>query len=479
MSAWIQLPAQSAPPARPETARSDSRAPAGPEGLFRSLLEGMKAGQSARTPGAPAPGESPGGPPAEATPNGVPFQAGLPRPLGKGGVPAALAALLTPAPVEPPPAAPLPVETAPEEPLTEAPISAEPEHPVPALPAEAAPQPQLPVDPLLLAQAVQAQMVQVRAPAADTPQTDDEQTRTLPAPTATSVAEADEARLEHFVRAAAAHVAAGEKAEGEAPAAKSGTTFGELVKLAVQAVREQQPGRPESDTRTPPAHAGAHPNAGTNGQGSAAGQPQILPVAPEPGQGAEPATPAEPKEAGPQGVAAGFDKTSAAERLNLEAEAPAPERPHQFEEQIVRQTVKFVKLMADSRQTEVHLRLHPEHLGQVAVRLLMENGAVKANLVAQDAAVKAVLETNLDQLRTRLQEQGIPVTQVDVAVGSGSEFSQPRQGQQSGHGQQTGQGRPHHMQQLREEEPELFGQPRRETPSWARNSTGSRLNALA
>lgn len=443
------------------------------------MLESMRAGHPSRTP--PATGQLPNGkvhpagdgqgeegPPAEAAPKGVPFQAGLPRPIGKGGIPAALAALLNPpaegeTPAEPVPADPGPVPD-----------------PQPVLPVQPPVTETLPVepDPMLQAQVIALQAPSLAsAPEGETEGTPD--TRTATATAAPEAAEAEDARLEAFVRKAAAHATATEGPDGQAEAAPVKDplpTFGDLVKLAVQTAREQG-GRPEAHPQESPADA---PRSHTPPAHAAAAQkPHILPVAPEPGQSVEPAAPAEPKESGPQGLAVGFGKTPAAERLGLEAEAPAPERPQMHEEQIVRQTVKFVKLMADSKQTEVHLRLHPEHLGQVAVKLILENGAVRANLVAQDAAVKTVLETNLDQLRTRLQEQGIPITQVDVAVGSGSEFSQPRHGQQSGHGQQAGQGRPHQMQQLREEQPELLQQPQQEAPSWARKWTGSRLNALA
>jgi len=159
--------------------------------------------------------------------------------------------------------------------------------------------------------------------------------------------------------------------------------------------------------------------------------------------------------------------------------APAP-RQEIDPEQVLRQVTRFVKVMVQSKQSEVRLQLHPEHLGHVAVKLVVGEGALRANLVAQDAAVKAALEANLDQLRTRLADQGFQVEQVHVTVGGDGGFGQPQHSRQGEQRQPQQPWRPSYFTPAGQEEPRQTGEQRQTpVPTWAVRGTGVRLNSLA
>jgi hypothetical protein len=65
---------------------------------------------------------------------------------------------------------------------------------------------------------------------------------------------------------------------------------------------------------------------------------------------------------------------------------------------------------------EVRLRLHPESLGDVQVRVRWEGGVLTARLEASSPAARDALEAGLQTLRTVLQEQGVPMDTLQVGV---------------------------------------------------------------
>lgn len=63
---------------------------------------------------------------------------------------------------------------------------------------------------------------------------------------------------------------------------------------------------------------------------------------------------------------------------------------------------------------EARLTLTPESLGQVDVKISMQNGQLVAHFAAQTATGKEMLEAQLMSLRTALQNQGIQVEKLEV-----------------------------------------------------------------
>lgn len=87
---------------------------------------------------------------------------------------------------------------------------------------------------------------------------------------------------------------------------------------------------------------------------------------------------------------------------------------NQFAEQMDKFLVKQFKLTSGNGISEANINLHPEHLGEVQIRLTIQNGVLNAQFVAHNEAAKELLENQMAQLRGTLQNQGIQIERVEV-----------------------------------------------------------------
>jgi flagellar hook-length control protein FliK len=93
--------------------------------------------------------------------------------------------------------------------------------------------------------------------------------------------------------------------------------------------------------------------------------------------------------------------------------------------------------------TEAKLSLYPQHLGQVDVKLTMHNGQLIAQFVAESSVGREMLESQLSQLRTTLQSQGIQVDKLEVTQSQSFQsglFQEQRQQSQQSNKQQKSNG---------------------------------------
>lgn len=70
---------------------------------------------------------------------------------------------------------------------------------------------------------------------------------------------------------------------------------------------------------------------------------------------------------------------------------------------------------------EFQLRLDPPELGEVKVRVLAMGDRMEARLVVSDDAVKRMIESQLPELRQRLEAAGVLVQKFDVTTGDGGQ----------------------------------------------------------
>lgn len=104
-----------------------------------------------------------------------------------------------------------------------------------------------------------------------------------------------------------------------------------------------------------------------------------------------------------------------------EVEAPVQtqdaQRP-QPDYEIPRQIVEQARLLRTLNDTQMVIRLHPEHLGELTLRVSVgSNGAVQASFHSDNAQVRNVIENSLVQLRQELNNQGLKVDRVGVYAG--------------------------------------------------------------
>lgn len=101
-----------------------------------------------------------------------------------------------------------------------------------------------------------------------------------------------------------------------------------------------------------------------------------------------------------------------------EVEAPV-ERPVYTQpetNQIMDQIVEYMKVNIRPETQEMEMQLHPASLGTVHVQIAAKDGVITAQFAAQNETVKAVLETQMIQLKEQFEEQGIKVEAVEVTV---------------------------------------------------------------
>ncbi|MCR5833049.1 MAG: hypothetical protein K6G55_00125 [Selenomonadaceae bacterium] len=112
---------------------------------------------------------------------------------------------------------------------------------------------------------------------------------------------------------------------------------------------------------------------------------------------------------------------------NVDAPLPTPE-DFDVPGQIVRQA----RLIRAAENTEMVIKLNPEHLGEMTLRIsVSQNGAVSASFHSDNAQVRTIIENSLVQLRQELNNQGLKVDNVQVyaGLGDGSSLMNGRGGQ--------------------------------------------------
>ena len=67
-------------------------------------------------------------------------------------------------------------------------------------------------------------------------------------------------------------------------------------------------------------------------------------------------------------------------------------------------------------QSEARIALKPEHLGHVRMQIITENHAVTIKIVAESPVARDLIDANAHQLRSELQQQGLNVQTIEVAV---------------------------------------------------------------
>ncbi|MDR0958194.1 MAG: flagellar hook-length control protein FliK [Clostridiales bacterium] len=70
--------------------------------------------------------------------------------------------------------------------------------------------------------------------------------------------------------------------------------------------------------------------------------------------------------------------------------------------------------------TEIKITLRPEHLGDVTMKIVTENGIVTAMFLAENERVKAMIEAGFNELQQSLQDAGVNINQLSVSVGQDS-----------------------------------------------------------
>ncbi|MCL6459719.1 MAG: flagellar hook-length control protein FliK [Gorillibacterium sp.] len=148
-----------------------------------------------------------------------------------------------------------------------------------------------------------------------------------------------------------------------------------------------------------------------------------------------------------------------------------------FTETMTDLVVKNMKSDALTGLSEARIILRPEHLGQVDVRISLQNGQLVAHFTAQQAFGKEALENQMAQLRTNLQSQGFQVERLEVTQSSSLQsgmFQDTRQQQPSR--QSSGS---NHDSDYHDGEEESFSTETIETDQLRRAASGATVDVSA
>lgn len=97
------------------------------------------------------------------------------------------------------------------------------------------------------------------------------------------------------------------------------------------------------------------------------------------------------------------------------------------ESRILDQVVGRMAIERNQDVSRMSIKLQPEELGRIEIDLTVEQGRLKAQMVAQTQQVQEVLERHLPRLREALEQHGLKLDQIQVSVdaqaGDGRGFS--------------------------------------------------------
>ena len=122
------------------------------------------------------------------------------------------------------------------------------------------------------------------------------------------------------------------------------------------------------------------------------------------------------------------EKAFEATSLSRQIDSGQESLRNQTLDQIVRKAVLYMR----NGQHEAKIDLKPEFLGHVRMQVITENHQVTIKILTEFGFVKEMVENNIQQLKTDLQQQGLNVDKLEVAVSDDSDGNK-------NHQQKTGQ----------------------------------------
>jgi len=109
----------------------------------------------------------------------------------------------------------------------------------------------------------------------------------------------------------------------------------------------------------------------------------------------------------------------------------AAETQQRFEAANVKEVVGNIRIMLNTDKNEMIMRLNPEHLGKLEIKLKKDGEATIASMKVENLEAKTLVESQLSQLRKNLQDQGVMVSEFkvflneDIATKPSQKFSDP------------------------------------------------------
>ncbi len=83
---------------------------------------------------------------------------------------------------------------------------------------------------------------------------------------------------------------------------------------------------------------------------------------------------------------------------------------------MMRQIMDYMRVQVKPGMSNLEMQLHPASLGTLQIQVASRGGVLTANFITQNETVKAVLESQMIQLKQSFEEQGVKVEAIEVTV---------------------------------------------------------------
>ncbi|WLR52341.1 flagellar hook-length control protein FliK [Bacillus tianshenii] len=165
----------------------------------------------------------------------------------------------------------------------------------------------------------------------------------------------------------------------------------------------------------------------------------------------------EDKQSLPQGVKQVLDSLNTkTEQIGVRLDSEQPQQrlqqtiqlnPNQAKPSMQQQFVEqFQKIMQNSRfasftngNAQLTLKLNPEHLGTLSIKLVQMNGEMAARIIASTQSAKDLIESNIHQLRHLFSGQNVQVEKFEVNLQNQQQYQPFKENQGNPNGQQNEQ----------------------------------------
>lgn len=93
-----------------------------------------------------------------------------------------------------------------------------------------------------------------------------------------------------------------------------------------------------------------------------------------------------------------------------------------YKEDIVKQIVDKMKLTLDDYKQELEIKLKPDLLGKLILKMELKDGILNAKLLVDNYRTKELIESNIAQLKEQIKEIGVDIKTFEVYVGANHDF---------------------------------------------------------
>ncbi|MFS8540920.1 MAG: flagellar hook-length control protein FliK, partial [Tissierellales bacterium] len=99
-----------------------------------------------------------------------------------------------------------------------------------------------------------------------------------------------------------------------------------------------------------------------------------------------------------------------------------------YKEDIIKQIVDKMKLTLDDYKQELEIKLKPDLLGKLILKMELKDGILNAKLLVDNYRTKELVESNLAQLKEQIKEIGIDIRTFEVFIGANHDFEDHQKG---------------------------------------------------